>query len=47
MSGCTHHAGDDFDRMIKGNAGAESVFYRDKKKGVIRRGASEGLGVHI
>ncbi len=47
MSGCTHHAGDDFARMIKGNAGAESVFYRDKKKGVIRRGASEGLGVHI
>ena len=36
----THHAGDDFDRMIKGDPGAESVFYWDKKKkGVIRRGA--------
>lgn len=36
----THHAGDDFDRMIKGDPGAESVFHWDKKKkGVNRRGA--------
>ena len=36
----THHAGDDYERMIKGDPGAESVFYWDKKKkGVIRRGA--------
>jgi hypothetical protein len=36
----THHAYDDFERMIKGDAGAESVFYWDKtRKGVERRGA--------
>ncbi len=36
----THHADDDFDRMIKGDPGAESVFYWDKqRKGVDRRGA--------
>jgi acetamidase/formamidase len=36
----THHANDDFDRMIKGDPGAESVFYWDKdRKGVDRRGA--------
>jgi hypothetical protein len=38
--------------MIKGDPGAESVFYWDKqRKGVDRRGAGpmtgEGLGVHI
>lgn len=36
----THHAGDDFERMIKGDPGAESVYYWDsKRKGVNRRGA--------
>lgn len=36
----THHANDDFERMIKGDPGAESVYYWDKKrKGVDRRGA--------
>ena len=36
----THHAYDDFERMIKNDPGAESVFYWDKKrKGVNRRGA--------
>ena len=53
----THHAGDDFDRMIKGDPGAESVFFWDKsRKGVNRRGAGpmngklgagDGQGVHI
>ena len=36
----THHANDDAERMIKGDAGAESVFLWTKdKKGVNRRGA--------
>jgi acetamidase/formamidase len=36
----THHAYDDFERMIQGDAGVESIFYWDKKrKGVDRRGA--------
>jgi len=36
----THHAGDDLERMVKGDPGAESVFYWDsKRKGVNRRGA--------
>ena len=36
----THHAGDDYDRMIKGDDGAESVFHWTKdEKGVERRGA--------
>ena len=53
----THHAGDDFERMIKGDPGAESVFFWDKsRKGVARRGAGpmngklgagDGQGVHI
>jgi acetamidase/formamidase len=53
----THHANDDAERMVKGDAGAESVFYWDaKKKGVLRRGAGPmdakngaggGEGVHI
>jgi acetamidase/formamidase len=53
----THHANDDAERMIKGDPGAESVFYWDKtKKGVNRRGAGAmdakvgaggGEGVHI
>lgn len=28
----THHANDDADRMVKGDAGAESVFYWDKQR---------------
>ncbi len=53
----THHAYDDFDRMIKGDTGAESVFHWDKQgKKVNRRGAGPmdhklgaggGMGVHI
>jgi acetamidase/formamidase len=36
----THHAYDDFERMIQGDAGVEAIFYWDKKrKGVDRRGA--------
>jgi acetamidase/formamidase len=36
----THHANDDFERMIQGDPGLESIFYWDKqKKGVNRRGA--------
>jgi acetamidase/formamidase len=36
----THHANDDAERMVKGDPGAESVFYWDKqKKNVDRRGA--------
>jgi acetamidase/formamidase len=36
----THHANDDAERMVKGDAGAESVFFWDKqRKGVDRRGA--------
>ena len=35
-----HHAGDDLERMVKGDPGAESVFFWDsEKKGVNRRGA--------
>lgn len=36
----THHAADDLERMVKGDPGAESVYYWDsKRKGVNRRGA--------
>lgn len=36
----THHANDDYERMIKGDPGAESVYYWDKtRKNVDRRGA--------
>lgn len=36
----THHAGDDIERMVKGDEGAESVYLWTKdKKGVERRGA--------
>ncbi len=36
----THHAADDLERMVKGDPGAESVYYWDKqRKGVTRRGA--------
>ena len=53
----THHAGDDYERMIAGDPGAESVFRWTKEhKAVVRRGAGpteapfirgagEGLGV--
>jgi acetamidase/formamidase len=57
LEALTHHAYDDFERMIKGDPGAESVFHWDKKKkNVDRRGAGPmnhkvgaggGLGVHI
>ncbi|MBI1394863.1 MAG: acetamidase [Betaproteobacteria bacterium] len=36
----THHANDDAERMIRGDPGAESVYYWDRhRKGVDRRGA--------
>ncbi len=36
----THHAGDDWERMVKGDPGVESIFHWDRKrKGVDRRGA--------
>lgn len=53
----THHAGDDLERMVTGDPGAESVFlWTKEKKGVNRRGAGamdapkgagDGAGVHI
>jgi acetamidase/formamidase len=55
----THHANDDAERMVRGDAGAESVFaWTSSTKGVDRRGAGnsstgkspgagDGLGVHI
>jgi acetamidase/formamidase len=55
----THHAGDDFERMIKGDAAAESIYHWDAAgKAVSRRGAGpvdgklaigagEGQGVHL
>jgi len=55
----THHAGDDYERMIAGDPGAESVFHwtRELKAvarrgagpvaGPFQRGAGEGLGVHL
>ena len=55
----THHAGDDYERMIAGDPGAESVFQwtREHKavarrgagpaEGPFQRGAGEGLGVHL
>src|SRR5262245_48984493 len=40
IEAATHHAGDDFERMIKGDKGLESIYYWDKtRKGVNRRGA--------
>jgi acetamidase/formamidase len=40
LEAITHHAYDDYERMIKGDPGVESIFYWDKtKKGVNRRGA--------
>jgi acetamidase/formamidase len=39
MEVLTHHANDDAERMVKGDRGAESVFYWDRqRKGVDRRG---------
>lgn len=53
----SHHAGDDYDRMIKGDDGIESIFHwTSREKNVERRGSGsmdaqighgEGLGVHI
>ncbi|TJX00781.1 acetamidase, partial [Neisseria gonorrhoeae] len=55
----THHANDDYERMIKDDPGAESVFKWTKEhKAVARRGsgptegpfirgAGEGIGVHL
>ena len=45
----SHHACDDYDKMIKGDAGMESVFeWSDSVKAVSRRGANgSGDGVHV
>ena len=55
----THHANDDYERMIQGDPGAESVFqWTAEHKAVVRRGsgpiegpfirgAGEGIGVHL
>ena len=55
----THHANDDYDRMIADDPGAESVFHWTREhKAVVRRGAGptegpfirgsgEGVGVHL
>ena len=55
----THHAADDWDRMVAGDAGAESVFHwTADHKAIDRRGAApldaprrlgagEGIGVHL
>ncbi|MBD1550558.1 acetamidase [Pseudomonas sp. C2L12B] len=55
----THHAGDDFDRMIKGDEAAESIYKWDcdhqhiarrgagPTEGNLMRGIGEGHGVHI
>src|SRR5205823_1636118 len=55
----THHANDDYERMIAGDPGAESVFHwtREHKavarrgsgpaEGPFIRGSGEGVGVHL
>src|SRR5262249_29802171 len=55
----THHANDDHERMISGDAGAESVFHWTKEhkavsrrgagpvQGPFERGSGEGIGVHL
>ncbi|MET0876192.1 MAG: acetamidase/formamidase family protein, partial [Tardiphaga sp.] len=55
----THHANDDYERMIEGDPGAESVFkWTREHKAVVRRGSGptegpfirgsgEGVGVHL
>ena len=55
----THHANDDYERMIAGDLGAESVFHwtREHKaiarrgsgptEGPFIRGSGEGVGVHL
>ncbi len=55
----THHANDDYERMIAGDSGAESVFHwtREHKavarrgsgptEGPFIRGSGEGVGVHL
>jgi hypothetical protein len=45
----SHHACDDYDKMVKGDAGMESVFeWSSSVKGVSRRGATGGGdGVHV
>ena len=45
----SHHACDDYDKMVKGDAGMESVFeWSSSVKGVSRRGAmGTGDGVHV
>src|SRR5882724_6793788 len=44
----THHANDDYERMIADDPGAEAIFHWTKEqKTMARRGAGEGVGVHL
>lgn len=55
----THHAGDDYNRMILGDPGVEEIYFWEATRktinrrgagpvdGELRTGAGEGLGVHI
>jgi acetamidase/formamidase len=55
----THHGGDDYDLLIKDDAGAESVYHwtptqknvlrrgAGPTSGILKRGSGEGLGVHL
>jgi acetamidase/formamidase len=55
----THHANDDYERMIEGDAAAEAIFHWTKEQKTISRrgagpaegrfriGAGEGVGVHL
>jgi acetamidase/formamidase len=55
----THHGGDDYELLIKGDPGAESVYHwtptqknvrrrgAGPTSGVLKRGSGEGLGVHL
>lgn len=55
----THHAGDDYNRMIRGDPSVEEIYFWDATRkaidrrgagpidGQLRRGTGEGLGVHI
>src|SRR6202048_5034666 len=44
----THHAGDDVERLVKGDPGVESIYlWTKEKKGVSRGGAGAGNGQRI
>ena len=53
----THHAGDDYERMIQGDPAAEAIYFWTREHKAVRRrgagpmgaarGAGDGLGVHL